>query len=213
MEYYSSREGWVKVSDIKELAIALAKAQGDIDNVKKTSTNPGFRSKYANLAAVWDTIREELSKNGLSVVQFPIDAPNGSPEDTVGLKTILLHSSGQYLEATFSMPVKDAKNPQAVGSALTYARRYALMAVVGIAPEDDDGNAASGTKPKPGAAPTPDQTDWAKAAKDTLDHALNATASAADVRGTYAKVRNSPMPEPAKTQLLAALTEIISGKS
>lgn len=201
------------MSDIKELAIALAKAQGDIDNVKKTSTNPGFRSKYANLAAVWDTIREELSKNGLSVVQFPIDAPNGSPEDTVGLKTILLHSSGQYLEATFSMPVKDAKNPQAVGSALTYARRYALMAVVGIAPEDDDGNAASGTKPKPGTAPVADQTDWAKAAKDTLDHALKGTTSAADVRGTYAKVRNSPMPEPAKTQLLAALTEVINAKS
>jgi len=130
---------------INEIATALAKAQAEIEGAKKDSTNPHFKSSYADLASVWDACRKALTANGLSVVQGPV-----SDEGRVGVTTMLMHSSGQWLESTFFMrPTKD--DPQGAGSALTYARRYALAAMVGVAPEDDDGNAASekvtGSKP------------------------------------------------------------------
>ena len=122
---------------IKDLATALAKAQAEIEGARKDSTNPHFKSSYADLASVWDACRKALTGNGLSVVQGPV-----SDEGRVGVTTMLMHSSGQWLESTFFMrPTKD--DPQGAGSALTYARRYALAAMVGVAPEDDDGNAAS----------------------------------------------------------------------
>jgi hypothetical protein len=122
---------------IKDIATALAKAQAEIEGAKKDSTNPHFKSSYADLASVWDACRKALTGNGLSVVQGPV-----SDEGRVGVTTMLMHSSGQWLESTFFMrPTKD--DPQGAGSALTYARRYALAAMVGVAPEDDDGNAAS----------------------------------------------------------------------
>ena len=122
---------------IKDIATALAKAQAEIEGAKKDSNNPHFKSSYADLASVWDACRKALTGNGLSVVQGPV-----SDEGRVGVTTMLMHSSGQWLESTFFMrPTKD--DPQGAGSALTYARRYALAAMVGVAPEDDDGNAAS----------------------------------------------------------------------
>lgn len=143
---YSERKGWVlkKMSDtvetgIDKLAAALAVAQGKFEGAKKDAANPFHKSKYADLASVWDAVRLPLAENGLSVVQLIADAPAGH----IRLVTIILHSSGQKIESAFNMPVKDAGNPQAVGSALTYARRYALMAALGVAPEDDDGNAAT----------------------------------------------------------------------
>lgn len=199
---YSTRGGWRQnPQDVKELATALAKAQGEIENVKKGNVNPHFKSAYANLASVWDAIRDDLTKNGLSVLQLPCVAPAGQ----VGLRTVLLHSSGQSIEDTFFMPVKDATNPQAVGSALTYARRYALMSIVGIAPEDDDGNAAKG---KPAAPEAKATTDWAKASSDMLEKA-KATKDGAALRGMYSQVRNSQMPEPGKTALLSELDTLI----
>jgi hypothetical protein len=123
---------------INEIAAALAKAQGQIEGASKGKVNPAFRSKYADLASVWDAAREPLSSNGLSVVQIPNKTPEG-----VELVTMLLHSSGQWISSRYPIkPVKD--DPQGMGSAITYGRRYSLMALVGIAPEDDDGNAASG---------------------------------------------------------------------
>lgn len=133
---------------INELAAALAKAQAAIRPAVKDKTNPAFRSKYADLSAVWEACREALTSNGLSVVQFPVDA---AEPGRVALETTLLHTSGQWLRASFSLPL--AKNdPQGMGSGLSYARRYALAAVVGVvADEDDDGNAASQGRPQ--AAP------------------------------------------------------------
>ena len=130
---------------INELAAALAKAQAAIRPAVKDKTNPAFRSKYADLSAVWEACREALTSNGLSVVQFPVDA---AEPGRVALETTLLHTSGQWLRASFSLPL--AKNdPQGMGSGLSYARRYALAAVVGVvADEDDDGNAASQAKPQ-----------------------------------------------------------------
>lgn len=123
---------------INEIAAALAKAQGAIEGASKDKVNPAFRSKYADLASVWDAAREPLSSNGLSVVQIPNNTPDG-----LDLVTMLMHSSGQWISSRY--PIRPVKNdPQGIGSAITYGRRYSLMALVGIAPEDDDGNAASG---------------------------------------------------------------------
>lgn len=134
-------------SSIDLLAAALAKAQGEISHAVKDSLNPHFKSHYADLASVWDACRAPLSKHGLSVVQMPIvNVP-----DPPMLMTILLHSSGQWLAAKQLLMPRD-DSAQAHGSALTYARRYALAAFVGIAQADDDGNAASASPHRPIAA-------------------------------------------------------------
>lgn len=129
---------------INELAAALAKAQAQIQPAKKENVNPAFKSKYADLASVWDACREPLTANGLAVVQMPTDCAEAG---RVALVTTLLHSSGQWISSMVSTRiVKD--DPQGVGSALTYLRRYALSAMVGVAPDDDDGNAASQRSPR-----------------------------------------------------------------
>ncbi len=187
--------------DIKELCMALAKAQGQVENVTKGVANLFFKSKYADLASVWDAIREPLSSNGLSVIQQPIDGGQGG----ITLRTILLHSSGQAVESQFTMPLKPNAGAQDVGSALTYARRYALMALVGVAPDDDDGNAASG---RPTAPKTAVAVDW-----DALANSSNArfrvAASDPERRLIFSEVRNSQMPEPLKTSTLTAMSETI----
>lgn len=125
---------------INELATALARAQGKITGALKDSANPFFKSKYADLAACWDACRSQLSENGLAVIQT-----TETPEDGITVVTTLAHSSGQWMRGRLHMKPKDS-SPQGFGSALTYARRYALAAIVGLAQIDDDGNAAS--KPK-----------------------------------------------------------------
>lgn len=124
---------------INEIAAALAKAQGTLENVAKDRENPHFRSRYATLAGVLDEVRPKLAAQGISIFQAAINGES----DNIGVATRLLHSSGQWIEsAVFVRPTKfDA---QGVGSVLTYLRRYSLMAVAGVGPEDDDGNAAVG---------------------------------------------------------------------
>lgn len=140
---------------INELAAAMAKAQAEIGTAHKDRANDFFRSKYADLASVWDACRAPLSKYGLSIIQSP-----SAEGVNVTVVTVLLHTSGQWIESTLSVvaalpPSKDksgkpidppptAPTPQSVGSAITYARRYALQSMIGVAPDDDDGNAASG---------------------------------------------------------------------
>lgn len=126
-------------SSLGALGAALAKAQGEMDAAKKDSSNPFFNSSYADLASAWDACRGPLSKNGLAVIQRIFNDPQG-----VGIRTLLIHASGEWIQSSFVLPVKD-KTAQGMGSSVTYGRRYALMAAVGIAPDDDDdGNAASG---------------------------------------------------------------------
>lgn len=127
---------------LNELAAALSKAQGQIEGAKKDSANPFFKSKYADLASVWEACRKPLTENGLSIIQCPEESENG-----IAIETMLLHSSGQWKSSRYSMPVSKI-DAQAVGSAITYGRRYALAAMVGVAPEDDDGNAAAKGKPE-----------------------------------------------------------------
>jgi len=125
-------------SEINEIALALSKAQGMIEGAKKSSANPFFKSKYADLAEVWDACREPLASNGLSVVQSP-----SVKEGYVSISTLLMHESGQWIKDQLEMKLLDDK-PQTVGSLITYGRRYSLSAMVGVSPEDDDGNMANG---------------------------------------------------------------------
>lgn len=125
---------------IKELATALAKAQGQMKPATKSADNPYFKSKYADLPAVWEAARKALADNGLSVVQS-----TDCEGDAMYIVTMLCHSSGEWIKGRY--PVKPIKaDPQSVGSAITYARRYAFCAIVGVTAEDedDDGNLASG---------------------------------------------------------------------
>lgn len=111
-------------------------------HASKDATNPHFKSKYADFAAVVDAIRKPLTDNGLSFVQLV-----GGAKGSVTVTTRLLHASGQSISSTLTMPV-GAETPQAYGSAITYGRRYSLSAMVGLASEeDDDGNAASVAPP------------------------------------------------------------------
>lgn len=123
--------------NIAAISSALAKAQGAIEGAKKDSANPHFKSKYADLASCWDACREALSANEIAVIQAPGELADGVVEIT----TMLCHSSGEWFREMlpFPLPKVDAHG---LGSAITYGRRYALAAMVGIAPEDDDGNAA-----------------------------------------------------------------------
>ena len=142
---------------LAELAGALSKAQAMLRGAVKDSTNPHFKSRYADLASCWDACREALAANGLSVVQLPEGSGN-----VVEMTTRLMHSSGQWIECTGTFTPSKA-DPQGMGSCITYARRYQLCAVVGISPEDDDGNAASEpmkaqAKPERKPEPKPEPT-------------------------------------------------------
>lgn len=208
-EEYSVRTGWVpKVVSTgafdapAKLAVSLSRAQAEMEGAKKDAANPAFRSKYADLASVWDAIREPLTKHGLSVIQLPCPAPDGH----VGLVTTLLHESGESISQVFFMPVKDKTNAQAVGSALTYARRYSLMAVCGIAPEDDDGNVAAGAKvPSVSSVPRIDTA----AVKAQLETKWAGAKDVESQKAVFAETRGSALPEPVKTDLLTRFSEVI----
>lgn len=139
--------------DIAALAAALAKAQGEIQNAVKDSTNPHFKSAYADLASVWEACRTQLSVNGIAVVQQPVNTAKG-----LMLWTTLIHSSGQWMRG--ELPINPTQNtPQGIGSAITYMRRYGLAAMAGVAPsEDDDGNEAS-KRPEPKQTKNPVSTE------------------------------------------------------
>jgi hypothetical protein len=149
-EYHDSETGEIfepvgsyrRSSAIAELFAALAKAQGQFEMADRAGENDAFRrggkvATYATLASALEATKEGRTANGLALVQIP---SNGAGNN-ISVTTILGHSSGQWLESTFSVaPLKfDA---QGAGSVVTYLRRYAAMAILGIAPEDDDGNAA-----------------------------------------------------------------------
>lgn len=129
--------GLTTSDEIGELAKALAAARKDFRPVLKDASNPFFRSKYADLAGVIESTSEALSKNGLVVIQSP-----RLKESRVSVTTLLAHSSGQWLRDELELPLSKF-DAQGAGSAITYARRYAYQAIVGVAAEDEDGNAAS----------------------------------------------------------------------
>jgi phage tail tape-measure protein len=136
---------------INELGAALALAQAEMGHAAKDAVNPHFRSKYANLASIIDACRGALTKNAIAVIQSPaMDRENR----TVSVTTRLVHSSGQWVEGELEAEVAKT-DPQAIGSAITYLRRYGLAALTSVASDDDDGAAAVAppARPRPGSAP------------------------------------------------------------
>ena len=122
--------------ELNDIAKAIAKAQSEIQNVTKDAKNPHFKSQYASLAAVLDVVRPIFSKHGVCIVQLPI-----SNEGQIGLKTMMIHDSGQSVESIISLPMMNVGRnvAQEAGSIITYLRRYTLAAMAGVAQEDDDG--------------------------------------------------------------------------
>lgn len=205
-EEYSVRSGWVsRPTDIDKLAPALVKAQGMIEGALKEKDNDMFskggkKYKYADLSAVWEACKPALQANGLAVLQLPCKAPPGH----IGLLTVVLHESGQSISETFHMPLRDPTNPQAAGSALTYARRYALSAALGVCPEDDDGNSATKVPASPpaqkGPRTPPAPVDW---------KAMFESGGPQKKKSVFMELRNSAHPEPEKTQLLTEFSKVL----
>jgi hypothetical protein len=161
---------------IAALAASLSKAQASIEGAVKGKVNPAFKSKYADLSSVWEACREALTDNGLSVVQSPGPVADGRME----LTTMLLHSSGEWMRGTLTIPLGKV-DAQAYGSATTYARRYALAAFVGVSPEDDDGNAAAKAKPPANQPPVAGARKIpAQATRDGDHNRINAMIAKAD---------------------------------
>ena len=174
-----------------ELFAALAKAQAEIENASKNAANPHFRSRYADLAEVLNTVRPVLAKHGLSVMQST--AFGGA---MVSVETVLAHSSGGLVSSTAScVPAK--VDAQGVGAATTYLRRYALAAMAGVAQEDDDGNSSAHNKPAPVQAETVLEDAMARIA------AANDAASLGEVGVELAKLK---VDEQLKKKLRAAFT-------
>ena len=134
----------IQSESIANLSLALSIVQGKLTHAVKDSANPFFKSKYADLESVWESCRKLLAENGLAVMQFP--GLYSEVDHSMSLTTIISHKSGEWISQEMSVPVTKA-DAQGAGSALTYMRRYALAAVVGVVQADDDGNAASSPKP------------------------------------------------------------------
>lgn len=149
--------------ELNEIATALAKAQGDMQHASLDGVNPHFRSKYATLAAVCNACKSALSAHGIAFIQHGHECDTG-----VKIETVFYHSSGQFISAGVVFVPADKFNAHGLGSAMTYARRYALSMACGIASEeDDDGNAAVANAPKRGtrtvdAALEGVEVDWSK---------------------------------------------------
>ena len=157
-----------KSEQLGELFTALSKFQGELENATKNAVNPGVKNKYADLAECINTAKPVLAANGLAVVQLI-----GTQDGKQTLSTVMTHSSGQFISSEFVMA--DAvlmggagKNPvQALGSTITYQRRYAFAAITGMAQEDDDGNANTrNNKQANNARPTNADKSWIDAIKN-----------------------------------------------
>ena len=129
---------------MKQIATALVKAQKEFGPALKTSTNPHLKNKYANLASVVEAVIDALNNNGIYLMQMTHETPDGAMAETT-----FIHESGEMISAGKLFFPASKHDAQGYASALTYVRRYSLMAACGVAPEDDDGNAASKPAPKP----------------------------------------------------------------
>ena len=195
---------------MKEISAALVKAQTEFGPALKTHTNPAFRSKYANLSACVEAVVDALNNNKIFLMQ-----PTHLCEDGVIVETVFIHASGEQISSGKLHVPATKQDAQGYGSALTYARRYSLMAACGIAPEDDDGNAAvrkpevkvekkPDPKPEPKSEPpvkmegkpgpwqlivttTPgnDSDSWVDLVCDAAKMQLGTTSTAADVTSIF----------------------------
>ena len=161
-----------KSESIAALSAALAKAQAEMSNASKTSENPHFKSRYADLAEVLNTVRPVMAKHGISVIQMP-----SFSSDMASVETLMTHSSGEWISNICSAPVSK-QDAQGVGSAITYLRRYSLAAFAGVAQEDDDGNMAA-AMPEPSLAAAP---RMGRAAIDPILHDIAAAPDSAALK-------------------------------
>jgi hypothetical protein len=184
-------------------AKAFIAAQKATEAVKKAATNPAFKSRYADLSEVVEATVPALNANGIGVIQVP-----GYDGELVSVTTVFVHESGASVTGVLRMrPSKT--DPQGVGSAITYARRYALLAMTGAAPEDDDGNAASQHRAPP--PPPADSVTTLANRADGLVGALNAAATADDLEKVWGKgaklCADLDMKDPDKLAVITALYE------
>ena len=160
-----------------KVAAAFVKAQKEFGPALKSSSNPHFKSRYADLAACVEAVVDALNNNGIGLTQRVSPCENG-----VIIETVFVHESGEVMTSGQLHVPATKQDAQGYGSALTYARRYSLMAACGIAPEDDDGNAAT-KKPAAPAAPVPDITDHLSA--------IEASANSEELATVYAAAINA----------------------
>ena len=191
-----------KSESIKELAKALNKFQAECSGAKKDADNPFFGSKYANLEAVINCAKSDLDNNGLAISQFRV-----MDQGYAGVETILMHSSGEWISNTLLLACKK-QDPQAIGSAITYARRYAYQSVLGIPSEDDDGEKSMSRNQAPvkQQAPAPVQYQRISPAQATELMTIAQSKSKAGVDSVMkgAKISDIALKdyEPAKNALL-----------
>ncbi len=197
-----------------KLATALALAQAEITPAAKDTENPFFHRRYADLASVWDACRGPLAKNGLSVIQCP--TAEGA---SVTVVTALLHSSGEYITSSLTITsqrqTRDGggwevvSSPQAIGSTITYARRYALAAMVGVAPDDDDGEAAQGRGAAPPPRPAPRPTTAVKPPAERFTQRAEAIAAKAEpVQEPLPIAASAPAPWNERSVMEAAFKDV-----
>jgi hypothetical protein len=184
---------------MKQIATALVKAQKAFGPALKTATNPHFRSRYADLAACVEAVMDGLNSNGIALVQQLTESDTG-----VIVETVFIHESGEMLNCGKLHVPAVKHDPQGYGSALTYARRYSLMAACGIAPEDDDGNAASRKVEKKSEV---DESVMA-------DHlaAIEATTTQDDLKKAYVKAYAYANNEPVWQKKVIAAKDKMKGK-
>ena len=149
---------------MKELYAALVKCQTQIKVALKESANSHFKSRYADLTSVMLACKDALAANNLAVLQLSRIHESGTPV----LVTRIIHSSGEHVEGEFPLVCKDPNDPQKLGSAVTYARRYALAAALGITADDDDGQAAAGHIAPPSTAKPVSAPVTAKAPSNSM---------------------------------------------
>lgn len=177
---------------MKQIASALVKAQRAFEPARKSSNNPHFKSKYASLDICVDAVLPALNDNGIAMLQHTYECDDG-----VIVETVFLHESGEMLSAGRLHVPASKQDAQGYGSALTYARRYSLLAACGIAPEDDDGNAAS--KPAP-AKILPAKTA-ASAEYQRLKDAINMAEDLDSLRQYGEEAAAADLSDDAKTDL------------
>jgi hypothetical protein len=185
-----------KSENIQDLAAALSRAQAAIKGASKDSENPYFKSSYADLSSIWEAIREPLTSNGLSVTQT-----SDKTEYGMVIETMLMHSSGQWISGVY--PINPVKNdPQSLGSAITYARRYALAAIVGVYQVDDDAEAAQGRT----------DLDKKNPEKKNPESTLKLTNSSPDnFVISFGKYRGKKIPEIPTSEIKSYLTYLENG--
>jgi len=190
---------------MQKISGAFVKAQTAFGPALKSATNPHFRTKYADLSACVEAVIDALNGNGIALMQHSSECADG-----VIVETVFLHESGEQISSG-KLHVPASKNdPQGYGSALTYARRYSLMAACGIAPEDDDGNAASKRKT---AAPVIHATQGAQDAldKETVSYLRDLSMECVDLvrnqntLGAWLRIERERLDDEQKTALWSML--------